>query len=187
MPDHQHATLSDCTEYRQTLLARAPRIVHGTVLLSVSLLAGIVVWSACTEANLVVRVPGRIRPVTSPQQVLVALGGPVRTAGEGRITSVHVRLGDEVREGKVLVQFETEGLEIEIANVRRTIHTGEYELAELDQLLKLAERQHSAARARVEAELAEARAAVQQDRERQIADERLARIELETAQDEATR
>src|SRR5262245_65440156 len=50
--------LSACTEFRQTLQARPPRIVHGTVLLLTSLLASAVAWAALTKADLVVRASG---------------------------------------------------------------------------------------------------------------------------------
>jgi len=56
--------LADCTEFRQTLQARPPRIVHGTALLLVVLLGAALVWSAVTKADLVVRAPCMVRPVT---------------------------------------------------------------------------------------------------------------------------
>ena len=40
--------LADCTEFRQTLLARPPRIVHGTVIL-LALLLGAALWQAQTD------------------------------------------------------------------------------------------------------------------------------------------
>jgi multidrug efflux pump subunit AcrA (membrane-fusion protein) len=58
--------LAECTEFRQTLQCRAPRVVHGTAVLLGTLLATGLVWAAVTRADLVVRAPGRIRPVTSP-------------------------------------------------------------------------------------------------------------------------
>jgi multidrug efflux pump subunit AcrA (membrane-fusion protein) len=187
MPDEPLATLADCTEYRQALQARPPRVVHGTVVLCVLLLAAALTWAAATEADLVVRLSGRVRPVTSPQQVRAALGGELRTPAEGRVVAVHVRPGDEVRRGQLLVQFDTEGLDNEIAKRRRTIRAGEEELDELDNLLKLAGRQHAAARAKAEAELSQARTEVQQAKDRQAADVRLGRIEQEVAQDEVRR
>ncbi len=54
--------LADCTEYRQTLLARPPRLVRATVILLVTLFAAAGLWAAVTEADLVIRAPGRVRP-----------------------------------------------------------------------------------------------------------------------------
>ena len=62
--------LADCTEFRQTLLARPPKIVHGTAGLLVVLLGVALAWAAATRANLVVRAPGRVRPVSTPKKVV---------------------------------------------------------------------------------------------------------------------
>jgi hypothetical protein len=64
MVKHALLDLADCTEFRQALQARPPRIVHGTALLLSTLLMAALVWSAVTEADLVVRAPGRVRPIT---------------------------------------------------------------------------------------------------------------------------
>ena len=45
--------LSDCSEYRQTLLARPPRLVRATVVLLVTLVTAAVLWAARTDADLV--------------------------------------------------------------------------------------------------------------------------------------
>ena len=69
--------LADCTEFRQTLLARPPKIVHGTASLLVVLLGAALAWAAATRANLVVRAPGRVRPVSTPKKVYSAARGEV--------------------------------------------------------------------------------------------------------------
>ena len=69
--------LADCTEFRQALLARPPKIVHGTAGLLVILLGAALAWAAATRANLVVRAPGRVRPVTTPKKVYSAARGEV--------------------------------------------------------------------------------------------------------------
>lgn len=56
--------LADCTEFRQTLQARPPRVVHGAAILMSALLAAALAWSAVTKADLVVRAEGRVRPST---------------------------------------------------------------------------------------------------------------------------
>ena len=42
--------LDDCTEFRQALRARTPRIVHGTAALLIVLLAAAFAWMALTKA-----------------------------------------------------------------------------------------------------------------------------------------
>jgi hemolysin D len=187
MLDEPLPTLSECSEFRQTLQARPPRIVHGTIGLCIALLASALTWSAATDADLVVRLTGRVRPVTSPQQVMVALGGEVRTLAEGRVVAVYMQPGDEVRQGQLLIQLDTKGLDNEIAKRQRTIRDGEAELIELDQLLRLAQQQHTAARARAEAELTQAREEVRQAKDRQAVEVRLVRLEKESATDEVRR
>ena len=41
--------LADCTEFRQTLQARPPRIVHGTALLLATLLGTALLWAASLQ------------------------------------------------------------------------------------------------------------------------------------------
>lgn len=187
MPEPTHLTLGDCTEYRQTLLARPPRFVHGTVTLCVSLLGTAIGWAAWADANLVVRVNGRIRPVTSPQQVMIATGSELHSPAAGRVIAAPVRPGEEVHKGQLLLQLDTEALDNEIAKRQRTIRTGEEELAELEQLLRLAGEQYHAARAKAEAELNQARAEMQQAKDKQANEIRLARIERSAAEDEVHR
>ena len=66
--------LADCTEFRQTLLARPPKILHGTAALLVALLGAALAWSATTRANLVVRATGRVRPVSTPRKCIAPRG-----------------------------------------------------------------------------------------------------------------
>jgi hypothetical protein len=56
--------LADCTEFRQTVQAQPPRLVHGTAFLLVGMLAAALAWAATTKADLVVRAQGRVRPTT---------------------------------------------------------------------------------------------------------------------------
>src|ERR1700752_1049751 len=63
MADYSSIDLADCTEFRQTLQARAPAVVHGTTWLLVTLLGTALVWAALTKADLVVQASGRVRSV----------------------------------------------------------------------------------------------------------------------------
>src|SRR4051812_33729860 len=119
-------TLADCNEFRQTLLARPPRLVHATVWLLAGLVATALAWAALVQADLVVRATGRVRPIGTPHKVFRAARSDVLGPGlSGRVAAVHVRPGDVVRKGDVLVRMDTERLDNEIARRRRTIRAGE--------------------------------------------------------------
>src|SRR6516164_5248720 len=185
MPNDLVLDLADCTEFRQTLLARPPKIVHGTTGLLVVLLGAALAWAAATRADLVVRAPGRVRPVSTPKKVYSAARGEVLSAGVGgQVVEVNAREGDEVRQGAVLIRLETGRLDNEIAKQRRLLRVAEEELAKLEQLDELTTRQFAAARSKAEAELAQAREDLRRAKAQQDAEVRLVQVELETAQDE---
>ena len=177
--------LADCTEFRLTLQARPPKIVHGTAGLLVTLLGAALAWSALTEADLVVRAPGRVRPVTTPEKVFNAARGDVLGGGAGgRVTEVCVLEGDEVRRGDLLIRLETARLDNEIAKQRRTLRAAEEELETLVRQETLTTHQFEAARAKSRAELEQAREQARRAREQQNAEVRLMQVELDTANDE---
>jgi multidrug resistance efflux pump len=178
--------LADCTEFRQALLARPPRIVHGTAGLLVVLLGMALAWAAATRADLVVRVPGRVRPVATPMKIIPAARGEVLSAGVGgQVAEVHVREGDEVRRGALLIRLETGRLDNEIAKQRLRLRVAEEELARLDQLAGLTARQFEAARSKAKAELAQARQDVRRAEAQQGPEIQVAELELEAAREEA--
>src|SRR5262245_61554510 len=107
------ADLADCTEFRQALQARPPRVVHGTALLLATLLGAALLWGTLTKADLVVREKGRVRPATSPQRVAPLTGG--------RVSEVHYHLGQRVKQGEVLIKLDTEQLDDEIRKQERAL------------------------------------------------------------------
>ncbi len=56
--------LAECTDLKQTLASRPPRIVHGTAALLTALLGAAVAWAAVTEVDRIVKAPGKVRPMT---------------------------------------------------------------------------------------------------------------------------
>jgi multidrug resistance efflux pump len=171
--------LADCTEFRQTLLARPPRIVHGTTLLLVVLLATALAWLAATEADLVVRATGLVRPRTSTQKVAPLVGG--------QVAEVHCYEGQQVRKGDLLIKLDTERLDNEIRRQERMIRAGEQELANLGRLREASARQFAAAREAAAARLEQVQEEVLRAKERQAAEIGCAKAELEAAEDEEKR
>jgi multidrug efflux pump subunit AcrA (membrane-fusion protein) len=131
--------LADCTEFRQALEGRPPPNVHAAALLLIGLLGAALAWSAVTKGDLVVRVPGRVRPVDTPNRVFAALSAKV----DGRVVEVNFTEGDRVARGDVLLRLNTEQLDNEIARLRRTIQAAEEELSKLDEVQGLLRRQYA--------------------------------------------
>jgi HlyD family secretion protein len=180
--------LAAYTEFRQTLEARPPRVVHGTVLLLSACLGAALAWAALTRASLVVRAAGRVRPVSVPAKVVNGSSGEAVSAGPGgRVVAVNVHEGDRVKQGDILVRLDTERLDIEAAKRQRTVQAAEDELAQLSRLGQLQDAQFQATKVKAEAELAQAQEEVRLAGDRRASDIRLAEAELRQAEDEADR
>ena len=179
--------LADCTEFRQAVQARAPRIVHGAAILLILLLAAALIWMVVTKANLVVRAPGRVRPVSGPDVTCDDVSDQISCEVAGRVVEVNVNEGDEIRKGDVLVRLDTQRVENQIAGLERTIQAEEEELQKLEHLEDLAAREFQAAKQKAEAELAEVEEELRLALERQAADVRLAQLEVAEAEDTEAR
>ncbi len=181
--------LSDCTEYRQTLLARPPRLVRATIILLAMLVAAAVLWAASTEADLVVRAPGRVRPMILSAQLPDAAGeeSKVSPLRGGRVIEVHVHAGDQVRQGDVLIRLNTERLDNDIAKQRQFIQAGENRLVKLDQTEAMLKQRFQTAKAKAEAELAQAQEQIESAKQQRHSAIRLAEVALELVDDELRR
>ena len=183
MPHELIQEVTDVTEFRLTIQARPPGIVHGTVIILTALLGAALVWLAVTPADLVVRAPGRVRPVTSPLKVVMGGSGEVAGASySGRVVAVHVREGETVHQGDGLIQLDTERLDNDIAKRRRTLQASEEEFARLQEQAMLVERQLASAQAKSAAELSQAHREVRQAQDRMTADVNVAELELTNAE-----
>jgi RTX toxin transport system membrane fusion protein len=177
--------MTDVTEFRLAIQARPPALVHGTVIVLSALLGAALLWLAVTPADLVVRAPGRVRPVTSPLKVVMSGSGEVAGASaSGRVVAVHVREGETVRQGDGLLQLDTERLDNDIAKRRRTLQASEEEFTRLQEQAMLLERQLVAAQAKSAAELSQAHREVRQSQDRMTADVSVAELELTNAEHE---
>jgi multidrug efflux pump subunit AcrA (membrane-fusion protein) len=179
MRDNPVADLADCTEFRQALRARPPRAVHGTALVATALVAAGLVWAGSTEADVVVIAPGVVRPVTATQEAKARFGG--------RVVRVTFREGQEVTQGDILVQLDTDRLDNDVQKREQTLRALEDELAKAADLLGSLARQWEADTAAIEAKLTVARVDTRARRERQELDVRQARDDLREAErEEAT-
>jgi multidrug resistance efflux pump len=175
--------LSDCSTLRQTLEARPPVFAHAACWLSLTLIAVALMWAGLTTASLVVRSTGRVRPIDTPLHIFAPRG----TKLDGRVAAVCVHVGDEVRRGSVLVEFDTALLDNEIAGLERKIRASQEELTQLDQIAGRLANQYEAAHAKAQAELAVGRTEVDQAQQRREAAIRCAEIDLATKQDQLRR
>ena len=189
MHHHTVIDLNDCTEFRQTLEAKPPGIVHGTMIVLAALVVAAVAWSAVTKPNLVVRATGRVRPMmrSNPSSSDVSEETQVVPAKGGQVTEVHFQEGNQVRQDEVFIRLNTEQLENKIAMGLRTIQTGEEELIRLDNLELLLCRQYKTAKAKSEAEIAHAKEKFHRATQQQISEINLLQLELELAKDKETR
>jgi multidrug efflux pump subunit AcrA (membrane-fusion protein) len=173
------ADLAECSEFQQTVRARPPRIVHGTVILSIAFLMVAPIWAALTEADLVVTAPGVVRPVTSTQGAKARFGG--------RIVRVSFQEGQAVSKGDILVQLDTEKLDNEILKHQQTLCALEGEQNKGAALLETFARQFKADAAAIEAKLAQAQDELLVANKRRELDIRQAKDDLREAErEEAT-
>jgi HlyD family secretion protein len=180
--------LADCTEYRQTLLARSPGTIRFLTILLSSLLASALIWAALTEADLVVRAPGSVRPVSPPQQVFIDFHGDVPGAVLGiAVVEVKYKQGDRVHQGDVLIRMDTTRLDSEISKRELTIRSGEKELWQLGERQELLDDEFDKAQAETRAELLQA----EEDYRRAIGQRKVdierAEAELRAAQQKRSR
>jgi HlyD family secretion protein len=175
--------LAECTEFRHTLQARPPALVHATTLLLLTLLSGAIGWAALVEASLVVRASGRVRSVAAPTRLFT----PAGTRLDGRVMEVHFAEGSVVKHGQPLLRLQTDQLDNEIAKHQRTIAAAQEELANLKQLETLLKQQYASANSKAEAELAQAMADVEREKQRRASEQRAAQAELQVAHDRLER
>lgn len=171
------ADVADCSEFRQTLAARPPKVVHGTALLLTGLLLSALGWAALTKANLVVLAQGRVRP----QAALTRVFTPSGAAYDGRVAEALFDEGDTVRRGDVLVRLDTSRIDNSIAKLMRTIEAAEEELANLVPQRTLLVEQCRTAEEKARSELAQAEESVRLAQERRASDIRQAQSELAAA------
>lgn len=182
MNDERILDLSDCAEFRQTLMAKPPRILHGTLALLLALIGSAFLWSYFSRVDVVVKAPGLIRPLHATDSGREGSGGHrVASPVGGRVTEITIREGDTVKRGDLLVRLDTESLDNRIDGLSEQIVSDEQALAQLrvlqDRLPKLLE----ATKDNIKARLIQAEAETTRAREMRAAEMRLAELEMQHA------
>ncbi len=188
MPAERILDLRDAGEFRQTLAARPPAIVHGTALILAILIGVAITWASLTEANLVVTGAARVRPAVAPLKSFDEVSNEqVFAEASGRIVEIPVTEGQHVSRGDVLVQLDAARVSNEIGRLTSEIEAGEAELASMTQMTVLLDAQFQASQARVAAEIDRASHSVHRSRARMRSDARLSEVELADALTEQVR
>lgn len=174
--------LADCNEVAEILLGRPSRSARLLLWLLALLLATAGAWAWVTRVDLVVRAPGRVRPVTCELHDLAgASGRKVSAAIGGAVVAAPVREGDRVRAGDVLVRLDTTKVAHEIARVERTLAADRAEAAQLVVLGGTMAEQEAAALEKAALEVAEAERGVEREVARRAREAERAAGELELA------
>ncbi len=97
-----------------------PYIARGLIYLTLTLVAALIGWSALSEIDIIVEAPSKVVPAGRLVVVESAVAGIIR--------EIHLREGDEVAAGGLLVTLESENVSKTLADLRA--RAAELELAE---------------------------------------------------------
>jgi len=171
MPRTFMRDLAEGTEFYLLLQAKPPRVAHWSAGLSVAVLVAGLLWAATTRVNLVVRAPGRVRPLSPPLPVRMGARAEVLSASlGGHVVEVDFSPGQTVRRNDVLVRLDTERLDVEMTRKRHTLANLEKETEQLERQAAELTQELAEAGKRAEAELLQAEESVKQKKVRQDSD-----------------
>ena len=177
--------LADGREFYLLLQAKPPRVVHWSAVLSVAMLITGLVWAGATRVDLVVRAPGRVRPLSPPVPVRMGARAEILSASlGGHVVQVNFSPGQTVRRHDVLVRLDTERLDVEMARKRHTLANLEKETEELERQRGELTQELGEANKRAQAELLQAEESLKQRKVRQESDIRTLQREEAKARDE---
>lgn len=141
--------LDECTQFHEMLKSRPPVVAHATLLACFALIATLLVWAAVVQANVVVSVSGRIRPVTMPSKAFA----PQSQLLDGRIAQVMANVGDHVSKDQVLMRLDTARIDSELDRRKLRSESLTLELTNLFELEKLTLAHLQSSQAKATAEL----------------------------------
>lgn len=188
MSNGQIVNLGDCTDFRRALELRLARPIHATVFVLLALVVVSLLWAHYTKAKIIVRAAGRLRPQTVPVRVLNASSGESFSVSVGAtVTAVHHKEGDSVTAGEILVQCDTARVDHEVSRKEQGLSAAEDELRRLEELTRLTARQFAAAISKAKAELAQAAAVLERERELRDSQLRQRKAKFDAAKEEHER
>ncbi len=175
--------LDECADFTR-MMRRSPSFaVHALAALITLMFVALIAWAGTTKAEFVVIARGRVRSV----QETAGVFAPNDLSMIGAVSEVHVKPGDPVRRGDLMIRLNPGMLENKIEQLDRQIVAQHEELRQLETTQRLIEASHHAQRlgalSEVESLTHEQEAAVAR-RESEI---RAARLRLATAQTEEVR
>lgn len=187
MSNTAETDLCDWTDYHVAVATRPARPAQTVMLLLLAVFGSAVLWAHLTEANEVIRAPGRIRSTKDSRPVVFTGRGELFASGGGVVVEVIHREGDVVSRGAVMLRLDTEHLDHEIRKRRHTITSMERELINLASSEDAELQQFQAAKNKVLADLAQAEEELRHAKDRRSVQVRLAELFEETMADEAAR
>jgi multidrug resistance efflux pump len=174
--------LSDYSEIRQTIAARPPKLLRGSVVVVLALLVAGVIWAALTKSDLTVSAVGRIRPVDEEggETKITALVG-------GQVIEAAAHLGDKVKEGDLILRIDARKLDNEIEDKKQSILGARGEMKKLERLRELQAAEIKSARAKSKADLDREADRIRREEEKRLVEFRRARVVLKKAREEEIR
>jgi len=170
--------LSENTRLRQILEAKPPVFIHGVFYLCSALLLCTLLWSALSKIDLIVKAPGRIRTEELPLRVTHSLSSNTLA---GRISKVHVRKGDSVQKGDLLLEFDQSHLEAEVRRLQLYLEDKKEESIKIRDLITNSASLYESERAKANSELERITEELRREGETLSGDMRLLETELEVA------
>jgi multidrug resistance efflux pump len=148
--------LEQCSQFNQVLATPIPMKMHGTVVVLSFLIVTAVTWSIWTQANVVVRGVGRMRPVAN-EHGIESVSEELSSEIPGRIKTVLVSEDQKVVQGQLLVEIHTQQIDHQILTVESELVGEQQGLEQLQTRHELLENEFSATIQRTLAEINEAR------------------------------
>ncbi|MCC5900671.1 MAG: HlyD family type I secretion periplasmic adaptor subunit [Halomonas sp.] len=114
------------THYPDPMHIRSPTL-HGTIFFTVSVFAIILFMSFVLKIEVVAKGQGRVLPISRVQVV--------QPEFSGRITAIHIKNGDSVEKGSVLIEFDPTEALAELGTIRAEQDRLRIEMARIDAMV----------------------------------------------------
>lgn len=184
--------LTGGAELTETMLNRTPKVLGVVAIGLAGLIFAALIWSYCTEVDVIVAAPMRIRPLESPGMEFGQVSGEeVKAEIDGKVVAVNFKVWDEVKEGDTLIVLDSEKLRNELARIESQMDSLTKEIESLKNINDTIEKEGEESIKKAGIELEEARAIAQSEAEKfshneeqRAADEKIAVLEVAKQQRE---